>query len=361
MRIAHTIILTPEDQAQLYKWSKGRSTAVQLMQRAKIILLASEGLENIEIASQLNINRRTVSRWRTRFAKSGIEAITHDAPRSGRIPTKRNENVRRIIDTVTLKKPDNATHWSVRTLAKNLHLSNSMVHRVMKASNLKPHLSRTFKVSNDKQFVDKTIDVVGLYLDPPENSRVICVDEKTQIQALDRTQPGLPFKKGRCGTMTHDYKRNGTTTLFAGLDVATGEIIGECTKRHRHQEYISFLKRIEKETPKELDIHIIVDNYAAHKHMNVQKWLKRNERIHIHYTPTSSSWMNLVERWFRNLTDKQIRRGVFHSVDDLKRVIMTYIEKYNMDCKPFIWTATAEAIIEKVRRARQVLDMIPSE
>jgi transposase len=322
--------------------------------------MASEGMENKDIAEQVGTDRRTVGRWRNRFEKMGIDGIIKDAPRSGRKPVKRNSQVRRIIDATTQTTPENATHWTVRTLASKLHLSNSMVHRVWKASNLKPHLTKTFKVSNDKLFIEKTLDVVGLYLNPPENALVFCVDEKTQIQALDRTQPGLPLKKGRCGTMTHDYKRNGTTTLFAALDVAHGDIIGECTKKHRHQEYISFLKRIDNETPQDLDLHIIVDNYSTHKHWKVEKWLKRHPRIHIHFTPTSSSWMNMVERWFRELTDKQVRRGVFHSENDLVGKIMDYIDKYNQDCKPFIWTATAEDILEKVKRARNVLDKIPS-
>ena len=360
MRIARTITLTPEDKSQLTKWSRGRSTSVRIAQRAKIILMASDGCENKDIAQQVGTDRRTVSRWRTRFAMLGIDGIIKDAPRSGRAPTKRAKQVRRIITATTQKKPPNATHWSVRTMAAHLDLSASMVHRVWRANNLKPHLTKTFKVSNDKQFIEKTLDVVGLYLNPPENAMVLCIDEKTQIQALDRTQPGLPLKKGRCGTMTHDYKRNGTTTLFAALDVASGKIIGECTKKHRHQEWLSFLKRIDKETPQDLDLHIIVDNYATHKHVKVQKWVANHPRIHIHFTPTSSSWMNMVERWFRELTDKQIRRGVFHSVDELVDKIMTYIEKYNQESKPFVWTAKAEDIIEKVKRARSVLDKVPS-
>jgi len=360
MRIACTITLNPTDHALLTKWSHGRSTPVRLMQRAKIILLAAEGMENKDIALHVGTDRRTVSRWRNRYAQMGIDGIMKDAPRSGRIPTKRNSLVRRIVTVTTQTKPDNATHWSIRTLATHLDISASMVQRVWKANNLKPHQVKTFKLSNDKLFIEKTLDIVGLYLNPPDKALVLCVDEKTQIQALDRTQPGLPLKKGRCGTMTHDYKRNGTTTLFAALDVANGNIIGECKKKHRHQEWLSFLKRIDAETPAELDLHLIIDNYATHKHWKVKRWLAKHPRIHIHLTPTSSSWMNLVERWFRDLTDKQIRRGTFQSVDELISAIMAYIEKHNQESKPFIWTATAEDIFEKVQRARNVLDKIPS-
>jgi len=361
MRVAPKITLNTENQALLTKWARGRSTPVRLSQRAKIILLASDDFQNKDIALQVGTDRRTVGRWRNRFASMGINGIIKDAPRGGRTPTKRNAQVRRIISATTRTKPENATHWTVRTLAKHLTISTSMVHRVWRANNLKPHLAKTFKVSNDKLFIEKTVDIVGLYLNPPENALVLCVDEKTQIQALDRTQPGLPLKKGRCGTMTHDYKRNGTTTLFAALDVASGNVIGECKKQHRHQEWLSFLKRIDAETPQELELHLIVDNYATHKHWKVQRWVKRHPRIHIHLTPTSSSWMNMVERWFRDLTDKRIRRGTFHTVDELVNAIMSYIDKHNQESRPFVWSATAEDIIEKVRRARDVLDKLPSE
>jgi transposase len=258
----------------------------------------------------------------------------------------------------TQQRPANATHWSGRTLAAKLGVDKSMVWRVWKANGLKPHRARTFKVSNDPNFVEKLTDVVGLYLDPPERALVLCFDEKSQIQALDRTQPGLPLKKGRCGTMTHDYKRHGTTTLFAALDMVEGKLIAECMPRHRHQEFIKFLKRIDAETPEDLDLHLILDNYSKHKHPKVRSWLKRHRRFHLHFTPTSSSWVNLVERWFREITDKRIRRGVFRSVKELKTAIMDFIEQHNQNPKPFAWTAPAERILEKVRRARAVLENV---
>ena len=360
MRKACTITLPKKDRDILTKWSRGRSTPARLVQRAKIILLAAEGMENTIIAEELQTTRRCVGTWRNRYAASGIDGIIKDAPRGGRKPTKRDALAHTIIHTTTQIRPKNATHWSTRTLAKHLNTTQSMVHRVWKANNLKPHLVKTFKVSNDKQFIEKTLDVIGLYINPPENALVLCADEKSQIQALDRTQPGLPLKKGRAGTMTHDYKRNGTTTLFAALDIVNGKIIAKCKPRHRHQEWLAFLKQIDRETPGELDLHIILDNYGTHKHPTVQKWLKRHKRFHMHFIPTSSSWMNMVERWFRDLTDKQIRRGVFHSVDELIEKIMSYIENYNREGRPFVWTIPAEEILEKVKRARAVLDKMPS-
>jgi len=263
-----------------------------------------------------------------------------------------------IIETTTQTKPPVATHWSVRTLGETLGIDKSMVHRVWRASGLRPHLSKTFKVSNDKKFIEKVIDVVGLYLNPPEHALVLCADEKTSVQALDRTQPGLPMVKGRLGTMTHDYKRNGTTTLFAALEMAEGKVITTCMDRHRHQEWIKFLNLIDRQTPADLDLHLIVDNYATHKHPKVQAWLKRHPRFHFHFVPTSSSWLNLVERWFRDLTDKQIRRGVFHSVDDLIAAIQAYVEHHNNHPKPFVWTAKAEDIIANYRRAKAVLHKV---
>jgi len=272
----------------------------------------------------------------------------------------RNRVARRILEKTTQGRPAHATHWSTRTLAAELKVSRSMVHRVWRVHNLKPHLTRTFKVSNDPRFVEKLIDVVGLYLDPPEHALVLCVDEKSQIQALDRTQPSLPMYPGRCGTMTHDYKRNGTTTLFAALEVAEGRLIGTCMPRHRHQEWIKFLKLIDAETPPDLDLHLIVDNYATHKHPKVESWLKRHRRFHVHFIPTSSSWLNLVERWFREITDKRIRRGTFGNVAALIEAIQSFIDAHNQNPKSFTWTAKVETILAKVRRARAVLDKMPS-
>ncbi len=360
MRVAPQITLVDKERKILQRWSRGRSTAARLVLRAKIVLLASKGKQNKDIASELGADRSIVGRWRSRFAQHGLTGIEKDAPRGGRKPTKRNQVARRIVEKTTQETPANATHWSTRSLAKKLGVSQSMVHRVWKANGLKPHLVRTFKVSNDPHFVEKLIDIVGLYLNPPEHALVLCADEKSQIQALDRTQLSLPLKKGRCGTMTHDYKRNGTTTLFAALDVAEGRLIGKCMNRHRHQEWIKFLKLIDAETPEELDLHLIVDNYATHKHPKVKSWLKRHPRFHMHFTPTASSWLNLVERWFRGITDQRIRRGTFHNVKQLQQAITDYIDEHNEEPQAFKWTAKADAILAKVRRARATLDKMQS-
>jgi transposase len=327
-----------------------------LVLRAQIVLQAVAGAANNVIAQTLGTDRLLVGKWRKRFVEKGLPGIEKDAPRGGRPPVGRDAMTARIIEWTTQKKPTNATHWSCRTLARELGASPAMVHRVWRANGLKPHLIRTFKLSNDKQFIEKVVDVVGLYLDPPEHALVLCVDEKTQIQALDRTQPSLPLKKGRCGTITHDYKRNGTTTLFAALNVAEGKLIGTCMKQHRHQEWIKFLKQIDEQTPAGLDLHLIADNYCTHKHPKVKNWLRRHPRFHMHFIPTSSSWLNLVERWFREITDKRIRRGVFRSVPELTGAIMAYIESHNKNPQSFEWTAKADDIIEKVRRAREVLN-----
>jgi transposase len=361
MRRACQITLSDADRTILERWSRGRSTQARLVTRACVVLAAAEGKQNKDIALELKIARGTVARWRDRFAESGIAGLEKDAPRGGRPPKARDDLVRRIIEMTTQQKPTNATHWSTRTLAEALGTNRSLVNRVWRANGLKPHLCRTFKVSNDPHFAAKLIDVVGLYLDPPEHSLVLCVDEKSQIQALDRTQKSLPIYPGRCATMTHDYKRNGTTTLFAALDMLEGRLIGQCMPRHRHQEFIKFLKQIDAETTPELDLHLIVDNYATHKHPKVQKWLKRHRRFHMHFIPTSSSWLNLVERWFREITDKRIRRGVFQSVEQLIAAIQAYIENHNSDPKPFVWTAKAKDILEKVGRARAVLNKIASD
>ena len=356
MKSAPQITLTQEDRETLNRWSRGRSTPVRLMQRAKIVLLAAEGQRNKDIAGQLGMAPNTVGRWRRRFAAGGLAAIEKDAPRSGRKPTRRDQMARRIIEKTTRERPANGTHWSGRTLAAALGVDKSMVWRVWKAHGLKPHLWPTFKLSNDPRFVEKLMDVVGLYLDPPERALVLCVDEKSQIQALDRTQPGLPLKKGRCGTMTHDYVRHGTTTLLAALEMASGRLIGTCLPRHRHQEFLKFLKLMDQQTPPDLDLHLILDNYSTHKQARVQRWLKRHPRFHLHFTPTSSSWLNLIERWFREITDKRIRRGVFHSLRELVEAILAYVQQHNQNPRSFTWTAKAEAILEKIRRARAILD-----
>jgi transposase len=358
MRVAPAIVLTESESNILKRWSRAGKTPARLMQRAKIILLVAQEERNDIIAEKLGIDPRRVSRWRRRFVEKRLAGIEKDLPRGGRNPSKREKLSPLIIETTTQTKPPNATHWSVRTLGEKLGIDKSMVYRVWQASGLKPHLSKTFKVSNDKKFIEKVIDVVGLYLNPPEHARVLCADEKTSVQALDRTQPGLPIKKGRLGTMTHDYKRNGTTTLFAALEMAEGSVIATCMNRHRHQEWIKFLNLIDRQTPAELDLHLIVDNYSTHKHPKVKTWLKRYPRFHMHFVPTSSSWLNLVERWFRDLTDKRIRRGVFKSVADLIAAIQAYIDHHNQYPKPFVWTAKAEDIIGKYRRAKAVLDKV---
>ena len=361
MRRACRISVSDEGRTILERWSRGRSTQARLVTRARVVLAAAEGKENKDIAAELKISRGALARWRDRFAASGVAGIAKDAPRGGRPPKARKDLIRRVIEMTTQEKPANATHWSTRTLAEALGTNRSLVNRVWRAHGLKPHLCRTSKVSNDPHFAEKLIDAVGLCLDPPEHALVLCVDEKSQIQALDRTRKSLPIYPGRCATMTHDYKRNGTTTPFAALDMLEGRLIGQCMPRHRHQEFIKSLKQIDAETAPELDLHLIVDNYATHKHPKVQARLKRHERFHLHFIPTSSSWLNLVERWFREITDKRIRRGAFQSVEQLIEAIRAYIDEHNDNPRPFVGTAKAQDILEKVRRARAVLDKIASE
>jgi transposase len=358
MKSAPRIVLTDEQRAILTRWSRGRRTAVRLMQRAQIVLLAAEGKMNKEIAVELGIMPNTVVRWRGRFATGGLAAIEKDAPRGGRRAIRRETWAPLILEKTTRERPPGATHWSGRTLAASLGIDKSMVWRVWRANGLQPHRARTFKVSNDPRFVEKVVNIVGLYLNPPDHALVLSCDEKSQIQALDRTQPGLPLVPGRCGTMTHDYVRNGTTTLFAALEMAEGRLIGECMARHRHQEWIKFLRRIDTQTPSDLDLHLIVDNYSTHKHARVKSWLRRHPRFHMHFTPTSSSWLNMVERWFRDLTDKRIRRGSFANVKELTASIMEYIAEHNANPRSFAWTARAETILEKVRRARATLENV---
>ncbi len=353
------ISLSTKEKKQLQKKVKSRKTSVRLLERSKIILLAAEDIPNYQIAKKLKIDVNKVGRWRNRFAERGFQGVEKDLPRGANHGGKNSEEQAKlrskIIKITTQEKPKGATHWSTRTLANKLGINHSFVNRVWRETGLKPHLTSQFKVSNDPAFEEKLHDVVGLYLSPPENAVVFCVDEKSSIQALDRTQPGLPMKAGRCGTMTHDYKRHGTSTLFAALNTLTGEVIGTCRQRHTHKDFLSFLKVVKKQTPKELDLHLIVDNYATHKHEKVKTWLKRNKRVHLHFIPTSSSWLNLVERFFGVLTEKQLRRGVFTSVKELEKTIMNFIEIHNENKKPFVWTKSAEDILVKVGRARQAL------
>ncbi len=360
MRVAQEIKLTPKERKTLQDWSQSRVVSVRQMERAQILLYAAEGKQNNEIARMMKVKPHTVSRWRRRFFELRMEGIEKDLPRGGRSRKRREKWEGEIIRKTTQETPENATHWSTRTLAAEMDVSQTMVHRVWKANGLQPHLVRTFKVSRDPHFEEKLLDVVGLYLNPPEKAIVISADEKSQIQALDRTQPGLPIVRGRCGTMTHDYKRNGTTTLFAAIDMIQGRVIASCMPRHRHQEWIKFLKQIDHETPGNLALHLIVDNYATHKHPKVKAWLKGHKRFHIHFIPTSSSWLNVIERFFRDLDDKRVRRGAFRSVPELVKAVMDYIEAHNENPRPFVWKKTAEEIIEKVGRARLALNNAPT-
>ena len=359
MRTAVEIRLTKRERRTLEQWSRGRTVPQRQVDRARMILKAADGWSNADIAGELGVKPQTVGRWRNRFSGDRLRGIEKDLPRGGR-PREREQIETEIIRKTTQEKPPNATHWSTRTLARELGVTQSMVHRVWKANGLMPHRVKTFKVSNDPDFERKLVDVVGLYLNPPEKALVLSVDEKSQVQALDRTQRSLPMVPGRCGTMTHDYKRNGTTTLFAAIEMGHGEVIATCMPRHRHQEWIKFLRQIDRETPAELDLHLIADNYATHKHPKVKAWLKRHPRFHMHFIPTSSSWLNVIERFFRDLTDKRLRRGVFRNVRQLIAAIKAYIDEHNDDPKPFVWRKTAQQILSKVGRARAALESAPT-
>lgn len=360
MRVAKAVVLSSEERATLTKWARGRSIPARLVQRARIVLAAAEGRQNRQIALELDCTRRTVATWRHRFIDQRLDGIRQDAPRGGRKPAQRSRFEAEIIRKTTQELPPNATQWSKRSLARALGCSDSLVQRVWRDNGLRPHRTKTFKVSNDPQFAEKLVDIVGLYLNPPEHALVFSCDEKTQIQALDRSQKSLPMFPGRLKTMTHDYRRHGTTNLFAAIELAEGKIIADYQPRQRHQEWIKFLKKIDAEAPADLDLHLIVDNNATHKHQKVRNWLKRHPRFHLHFTPTSSSWLNVIERWFRDLTQKRLRRGVFKSVDQLQEAISAYIAHHNEHPKTFVWTKKAADILEKVARARKALDKIPS-
>ena len=356
MRVARRVVLNADQQEILESRARARSAPARSVERARIVLLAAAGLQDRQIAAQLKITPEKAARWRNRFLDGGAAALDKDAPRPGRTPTITAAKVQEVVRKTTRQKPCNATHWSTRTMAAASGLSEKSVRRIWHAHGLKPHLARTFKVSNDPEFAQKLEAIVGLYLNPPEHAIVLCADEKSQIQALDRTQPGLPLKKGRCGTMTHDYKRNGTATLFAAMNTLDGSVISMCDHRHRHQEWLKFLRLIDQLTPGGKQIHLIADNYATHKHPKVQRWLARHRRFHVYFTPTSSSWLNMVERFFRDLTAKRLRRGIFRDVEELIGAISDYIDSHNDNPKPFIWTAQASDILEKVKRARKALD-----
>jgi len=352
MRVATEIDLTSEERVELMKLVRSRLTSVRLEQRAGIVLLAADGFQNKDIAKMLAVGRVQVSRWRQRYQQYRLAGIERDLPRGAPPMTV---DVARLVELTTQSKPEAATHWSTRTMAAQLGVSAASVSRHWRAHGLKPHLVRGFKVSRDPRFVEKLEDIVGLYLSPPEHALVLCCDEKSQVQALDRTQPGLPMKKGRAATMTHDYKRNGTTTLFAALSVLDGQVISQCQQRHRHIEWLKFLKQIDRETPKDKALHLIADNYATHKHPKVQEWLAKHPRITMHFTPTSASWLNMVERFFRDISEKRLRRGVFTSVQELVTAIDEYVAHHNTSPKPFIWTKSARDILQKVIRANNHL------
>ena len=357
MRVAKPVKLSADDDRNLRILSKRKRIEARVQMRARIVLMAAHGMSDKDIAQQLDSDRRIAARWRARFLAAGVQGLLTDATRPGRPRTaRRDANVKKVVRTTLEHTPQGATHWSTRTLAAHLGTNASAVARIWRAHGLKPHRVKSFKLSNDPDFVKKLEDIVGLYLDPPEHALVLCCDEKTQIQALDRTQPGLPLKRGRGKTMTHDYKRNGVTTLFAALNMLTGRVLSITDKLHRHQEWLRFLKMIDRNTPKKKELHLIVDNYATHKHPEVKAWLAKHQRFHIHFTPTSSSWLNMVERFFRDITDKRIRRGIFTSVPELETAINEYIALHNANPKPFIWTAKATDILAKVTRARAALN-----
>ncbi len=350
--------LDDADALKVRQWLSAFGTPQQVALRCRIVLAAAEGESDNAIAQRLQINRKTVALWRARCTQEGVKSLWEIAPGRGRKPTYGPEKIQEIVETTLRAKPKGRTQWSCRSLAAGKGIGKSTVSNIWRSHNLKPHRVKTFKLSRDAHFLEKLIDVVGLYLNPPEQAIVLCVDEKSQIQALDRTQPGLPMKKGRCGTMTHDYKRHGTTTLFAALELLQGKVIGQCYKRHRHQEFLKFLRRLDQQFPAGLSLHLVMDNYGTHKTDEVRAWLKRHPRFVLHFVPTSSSWLNLVERWFRELTTECVRRGAFFSVADLERAIIQFLTAWNEEPKPFVWAATVDSIMEKLSRCRQTLEQI---
>ena len=353
-----SLTLSSTDRGEIERWLKAHGTPQQVAMRSRIVLAAAEGQPDSAIAHELDVNRKTVRLWRSRFTEEGIESLWEVAAGRGRKPNYGPEKIKQIVDATLQTKPKGMTQWSCRLMADHQGVGKSTISNIWRSHNLKPHRSERFKLSRDRRFLEKLTDVVGLYLNPPQQALVLCVDEKSQIQALDRTQPGLPMKKGRCGTMTHDYKRNGTTTLFAALEVLQGKVIGQCYERHRHQEFLRFLRRLDQEFPGKTALHLVMDNYGTHNHPKVKAWLKRHPRFVPHFVPTSSSWLNLVERWFGELTSKRIRRGSFSSVADLVRAIEEFLEAWNQKPKPFVWTATVESILAKLSRCRQTLEQI---
>ena len=349
------IVLDRKARRELEQLLIDGNTAQKIAKRARIVLMTADGHGVVAIMREVGVSKTTVWRWQDYFAEAGVDGLIKGRSKPpGRKPLSAAMKLK-VVEKTVKERPANATHWSVRSMAEEMGISHTSVQRIWAEHGLKPHLVRSFKISNDPDFVAKVEDIVGLYVDPPEKALVLSVDEKSQIQALDRTQPGLPLKKGRAGTMTHDYKRNGTTTLFAALDVAAGTVIGECLARHRADEFLSFLKTIDRETPAHLDLHLILDNYATHKTPAVKRWLARHKRFTLHFTPTSCSWLNLVERLFAEITRQRIRRGTFNDVTELKTAIDDWIEHRNQNPKPFKWTASAKSILAKHRRAKKAL------
>lgn len=343
------------DRKALEALLRARTTPQRVVERANIVLASHAGLSGNQICERFGVSRPTVTLWLDRYEAEGLGALVADRPRSGRPPKVTPADEDEIVDKTLHTAPPNGTHWSTRLMAAETGLHHATIARIWRAHGLQPHRVEFFKLSNDPAFVAKLRDVVGLYVDPPERAVVFSFDEKSQIQALDRTQPGLPLKRGRCGTMTHDYKRHGTTTLFAALDVATGEVLHDCMPRHRHQEFLRFMRRVERSVDPELDIHVILDNYATHKHPKVQRWLEQHPRVTFHFVPTSATWLNLVERFFREITTRQLKRLAVTSVDQLIAAITRYIEVRNKDPKPFVWTANVKHILKKVAKAKETL------
>src|SRR5882757_10123677 len=358
MRTGITVDVKAADRARLEAIVAGRNSPQKHVWRARIVLLTADGLGTNEIMRQTAKSKTCLWRWQERFMQTGVEGLLHDRTRPSRVPPLPPAIGERVVALTQSDPPGETTHWTAAAMAGLVRISVSSVQRIWRSHGLQPHRVRQFKLSRDPEFIPKLRDIVGLYIDPPAHAMVLSVDEKSQIQALDRTQPGLPIKPGRCGTMTHDYKRNGTTTLFAALDVLQGKVVGECHERHRHQEFLKFLRLLDAEFPGDIPLHLIMDNYGTHKHAKVKAWLKRHPRFVSHFVPTSSSWMNLVERWFGHLDNKAIRRGVFLSVADLQASIEAFLTVWNQDPKPFVWTATVESIQEKLTRCRQTLEQI---
>ena len=350
------VALSATDRSRLQALVVNRNTPQKHVWRARIVLLLADETSAREVQRRTGASQPTIRRWRERFRAAGVDGLLRDKTRPPGKPLLPADTIRRVVEMTLHQPPPAATHWSSRALAKTVGIGVSSVQRIWQAHGLKPHLTKGFKLSRDPNFVAKVTDIVGLYLDPPDKALVLSVDEKSQIQALDRTQPGLPMKKGRAGTMTHDYKRHGTTTLFAALNMLDGKVIGSCMKHHRHGEFRRFLQHIDRATPAELDLHLIVDNYATHKTPAIKRWLTAHPRFHLHFTPTSASWLNMVERFFAEITRQRIRRGVFKSVAELETAIMAYLDHHNANPKPFVWTKSDGQILEKVARAKQAFE-----